>query len=58
MKLRKVLRFNGVLGLTLPNEYSRVLKLEWGNYVEVYLKDSETLLVRKHNIKVYNIKND
>ena len=50
MELRKVLRFNGTLGLTVPNKYSRVLDLHWKDYLEVSLQDNETIIVRKHQL--------
>lgn len=49
MELRRVLKFNGTLGMTLPNKFSRVLDLHWQDYVEIYLADKDTLVVRKHN---------
>ena len=58
MHLRRVLRFNGSFGITVPAEFSRILKLHWKEYVEVYLKDPETLIVRKHKVKEFPIKDD
>ena len=52
MELRRVLRFNGTLGLTLPTKFSRVLDLHWQDYVEVYLADAGTLVIRKHKLLV------
>ena len=48
MRLRKVLSFNILLGLTLPKEYSNALNLSKGDYVEVGLQDEKTIVVRKH----------
>ncbi len=39
MKLRKVLTFNTILGLTLPKEYTNALGLNQGDYAEIYLRD-------------------
>ena len=50
MDIRKVLKFNGTLGMTLPNKYTKVLDLHWGHYVEIYLADKETIVVRKHAV--------
>jgi len=57
MKLRRVLRFNGSVGFTLPVELARILELHWKDYVEVYLKDDETLIVRKHKAEEFKIQN-
>ncbi len=48
MYLRKVLIFNTVLGLTLPKELTNALGLIRGSYVEVYLRDSKTVVVKRH----------
>ena len=48
MELRRVLKFNGTMGMTIPNKFSSVLGLHWKEYVEIYLADPETLVVRKH----------
>jgi len=50
MELRRVLKFNGTLGLTLPNKFTRVLDLHWQEYVEVTLENDDTIVVRKHKI--------
>jgi len=50
MDIRKVLKFNGTLGMTIPNKFSKVLDLHWSDYVEIYLSDKETLVVRKHKL--------
>ena len=48
MELRRVLKFNGTMGMTIPNKFSSVLGLHWQDYVEIYLADTETIVVRKH----------
>ena len=48
MDLRRVLKFNGSLGMTIPNKYSSVLNLHWHDYIEIYLADAETIVVRRH----------
>ena len=55
MKLRKVLAFGTALGLTLPKEFTGVLMLERGDYVEIYLKDMKTIIVKRHGVKPKNI---
>jgi len=49
MQLRKVLKFNTVLGITLPKEFTNVLKLEHGDYVEVSLTGAGTITIKKHD---------
>ena len=48
MDLRRVLKFNGTLGMTIPNKLTSVLGLHWKEYVEVYLADKETIVVKRH----------
>jgi len=55
MVLRKVLIFNTVLGLTLPKEYTNALRLERGQYAEVYLRDSKTIVIKRHGVEPKNI---
>ncbi len=50
LRLRKVLGFNRVLGLTLPPELTHSLKVERGDYFEVYLKDEDTIIIKKHDV--------
>jgi len=50
MELRKVLKFNGTLGLTLPNKFSSVLGLQWKDYIEVYLADKDAIVIRRHKV--------
>jgi len=58
MRLRKVLYFNTLLGMTLPKEYSNALKLNKGDYVEVSLKDKDTIVIKRHNIPIQKIRED
>ena len=51
MNLRKALRFNSVLGLTLPKEFTNALGINRGDYLEVFLRDSKTIVVKRHNTK-------
>lgn len=50
MQLRKVLNFSNVLGLTLPKVYTNAMSLNHGDYVEVNLRDRNTIVVKKHGI--------
>jgi len=55
MYLRKVLAFNTVLGVTLPGEYTDVLGLERGQYAEIFLRDSKTIVIKKHDVKPHRL---
>lgn len=48
MYLRKVLNFNVILGITLPRELTNVLGLKRGEYVEVFLRDGKTIVIKPH----------
>lgn len=50
MKLRKVSIFNTILGITIPKEYTNALDLEKGDYVEVYLRDRKSIVIKKHGV--------
>jgi antitoxin component of MazEF toxin-antitoxin module len=50
MEIRRVLKFNGTLGMTLPNKFTSIIGLHWQDYVEIYLADDETIVVRKHKV--------
>lgn len=51
MYLRKMLIFNTVLGLTLPKELTNALGFERGSYAEVFLRDSKTIVIKRHGVK-------
>ena len=51
MYLRKVLIFNTVLGVTIPKEYTNALGLDRGGYVELFLRDRRTLVIKKHGVE-------
>ncbi len=55
MKLRKVLVFNTILGLTLPGEFTNALDLKRGDYLEVYLRNKRAIIIKKHNVKPQRI---
>ena len=48
MVLRKLMLFSTILGITLPKEYTNALGLEKGKYIELYLKDRNTLVIKPH----------
>lgn len=48
MVLRKIIQFNTVLGLTLPKQFTGELELKKGSYVEVYLRDKRTIVIKAH----------
>ena len=48
MTIRKVLNFNGSLGLTIPQEICRTLDLHWKEYVEVYFVNPDKIVIKKH----------
>lgn len=58
LKLRKVLSFNTLLGLTLPGEYTDALGLSKGDYAEVHLQDRETIIVKRHKTPMQKITDD
>lgn len=50
MQLRRVYRFKGSVGFTVPRPLAEALKLQWQDYVEIYLLDPTTLAVKKHEV--------
>jgi hypothetical protein len=51
MYLRKVLGFNTVLGVTIPKEFANPLRLEKGKYIEMFLRDDRTIVIKPHRIE-------
>lgn len=51
MYLRKALIFNTILGVTIPKEYTKALAVERGDYLEVFLRDNKTIVIKKHGVK-------
>ncbi len=43
--------FKSILGITIPKEFSNALKLERGQYVEVFFRDKKTLIIKKHEVE-------
>jgi antitoxin component of MazEF toxin-antitoxin module len=48
MEMRKVLKFNTVLGLTLPKQFTNTLDISHGDYLEVFLANDHTIVIKKH----------
>jgi len=48
MNMRKVLQFNTAIGFTIPKEFGNAMNLKSGDYVEVYLRDKRTMVLKKH----------
>jgi hypothetical protein len=51
MYMRKVLIFNTTMGITLPKDISNTLCLSRGDYIELFLRDSKTVVLKKHATK-------
>ena len=51
MNLRKVLNFSTVLGVTLPGEFTNAIGVKKGDYVEVYLRDKKTIVIKPHRVE-------
>lgn len=49
MELRRVLKFNGSVGLTLPVQHAKALNLHWKDYIEVYFVSPDKVVIKKHN---------
>ena len=49
MTIRKVLSFNGSLGVTIPKEMTKTLDLHWKDYVEIYFVNPDKIVIKKHN---------
>lgn len=58
MYLRKVLDFKGVLGATFPKEFTNSINVVKGDYVEVFLRDSKTIVIKKHGVKFQKLTTD
>lgn len=54
MEIKKLLKFNKTLGLTLPKKYCEALDLRWGDYVEVSLEREGEITIRKHRFSRYD----
>lgn len=52
MELRRVLKFNGSVGLTLPSKFAKALDLHWKDYVEISLAGGGNIIIKKHAVGV------
>ena len=50
MYLRRLYKYNSTLGFTLPAPVKEQLKLDKGDYVELWFTDAKTLILRKHEL--------
>ena len=48
MTLRKVYQLDQSLAITLPKPICQTLGIKKGGYVEVYLKDGKTIIIKNH----------
>lgn len=48
MELRRALKFNGSLGLTLPMKFARALNLHWKDHLEIYFVEPDKIVIKKH----------
>ena len=48
MIYRKILQFTNIMGITFPKEFTNTLKLKRGDLVEMYLKDADTIVIKRH----------
>ncbi len=51
MDLRRVLKFNKTLGVTIPRKYAEKIGIHWRDFVEVFLNDGQTVGIKKHTTK-------
>ena len=50
MTIKKILNFNGSLGITIPHEYCKTLELQSKDYVEIYFVNPDKIVIKKHHI--------
>ena len=55
MILRKIITFNTAVGITLPKEITSALGFKHGDYAEIYLRDSKTVIIKRHGTPPKNI---
>lgn len=53
MELRRVLKFNGSMGLTLPSKFAKSLGLHWKDYLEIYFIEPDKIVLKKHKEEVW-----
>ena len=52
MQIRKVLQFNGTMGLTLPKAFANALDLHWQDYGEIYFVNPDKINLKKHKARL------
>lgn len=55
MELRKVIKLNSILAVTLPKAYANSMGIEKGDYAEVFMANPETLIIKRHSIKALKL---
>lgn len=58
MELRKVVRVGNSTFVGLPLAFQKALGLVPGEYVELFMSDASTLVIRKHNLTERKRTND
>ena len=51
IEIRKVIGNKGWHMVNIPPKYIKALGLNFGDYVELYLVDKLTMIIKKHNTK-------
>lgn len=46
--MRRLLQIGSSIGVCLPKAYLRVIGAEKGDFLQVYLQDSDTLIVKRY----------
>lgn len=50
MWLRRLYKYNSTLGLTLPKKAAEHLKLNRGDYLEMWIYDKDTMIIKRHEV--------
>lgn len=50
MELRKVILVGHSLGVTLPKKFLKLIGTGGGQYLELFMADKDTIVVRKHKL--------
>ncbi len=57
IEIRKIIGNKGYHLVNIPPKYLKAMQLDYGNYVELYLVDKLTMVIKKHNTKApYGLK--
>lgn len=49
MEFRKVILVGNAYAVTMPKKFLKILKTSGGDYVELFMANDKTLVIRKHN---------